>query len=109
MRIFWRCSLSSKTGDEAEARRATRGAHPPLSSVDLRWRFRCYDRRRYRRGSIVFTLKRPDFDAASQDAAVGYEGLAVLQLSEVQDALSRRQSCPWAKDRRGQRKVSPLW
>ena len=90
------------------------GAHPPLSSVDLRWRFRCHDRRRYRRGPIVFTLKRPDPAPAFPDMLpiwrLGYERLAVLQLSEMQGALSRRQSCPWvANDRRGQAKLSSLW
>jgi hypothetical protein len=45
------------SGDEAEARRLQE-EHTPLSPVDLRWRFRCDDRRRYRRGPIVSTLRR---------------------------------------------------
>ena len=32
------------SGDEAETRRLQR-TRPSLPSVDLRWRFRCYDRR----------------------------------------------------------------
>jgi glycine/D-amino acid oxidase-like deaminating enzyme len=39
---------------------------------------------------------------------VGYERLAVLQLSEVQGALSRRQSCGSFAHRRDGN-VSPLW
>ena len=53
------------SGEEAEARRLQEEHALSLSSVDLRWRFRCYDRRRYRRGLIVFTLKRSGPRAAS--------------------------------------------
>jgi len=45
------------------------------------------------RGPNIFGLNRYVYAAC---AAVGYEGLAILQLSEVQCALSRRH---WAKDR----------
>jgi hypothetical protein len=39
---------------------------------------------------------------------VGYEQLAVLQLSEVQGALPRRQGSDWAKVRWGRGNLSPV-
>ena len=101
------------SGDEAETQRL----QEEHTHHYLRWTFvglSCHDCRRYRRGPIVFTLKRPDPAPAFLDMLpiwrLGYERLAVLQLSEMQGALSRRQSCPWvANDRRGQAKLSSLW
>ena len=71
------------SGDEAETQRL----QEEHTHHYLRWTFvGCHDCRRYRRGPIVFTLKRPDPAPAFLDMLpiwrLGYERLAVLQLSK---------------------------